>query len=286
MHLPVSLAIRLLTHNIRYATHRPFKGEELWHIRAPRLLNELRFNTSQIPPTFICLQEVLHNQLEDIIAGLPDFNYIGVGRDDGKEAGEYSPILYRPDVWELLKFQPVWLSETPDKPSKGWDAATIRILTVGVFRHRDSGKKVLVLNTHLDHRGDTSRLESAKLIDRIAMEESNGQFGKLPVVLSGDFNSPPDDTAYQYVVNDTPFVDVKGMVEEKDIYGNDHTSTGFTDDTSNDSRIDFIFVRKNDTDGDDGQDWEVQNLAVLANKFDDGVYDSDHRAVVADLLLC
>jgi hypothetical protein len=117
------LPIRLLSHNIRYATTSPFKGEELWTVRAPRILNELRYNTLYTPESFICLQEVLNNQIVDIDNGLnanDKWSYIGVGRDDGKRAGEYSPIFYRPDVWKLLSNETKWLSETPDVPSKGW----------------------------------------------------------------------------------------------------------------------------------------------------------------------
>lgn len=90
------LPIRLLTHNIRYATNAPFKGEEKWGVRKNRLINELSFNTRHCAESFICLQEVLHKQLVDILSGLNSkkkaWAFIGVGRDDGKEAGEYSPI--------------------------------------------------------------------------------------------------------------------------------------------------------------------------------------------------
>lgn len=90
------LPIRLLTHNIRYATDQPFKGEEKWGVRRSRLINELSFNAAHCAESFICLQEVLHQQLVDILAGLNSrrkiWAYMGVGRDDGLEAGEYSPI--------------------------------------------------------------------------------------------------------------------------------------------------------------------------------------------------
>jgi len=147
------LPIRLLTHNIRYATQSPFKGEEIWEIRRPRLVSELGFNTSHCAESFICLQEVLHQQLIDILSDLSSiketWKYVGVGRDDGHQAGEYSPILYRPRVWELRKRKTIWLSETPDRPSKSWDAASTRILTVAVFRHRSTRKTVVAMNTHV-----------------------------------------------------------------------------------------------------------------------------------------
>jgi hypothetical protein len=141
MKTKTELPLRILTHNIRYATSSPFKGELPWDDRKQPLLNELLFNTRN-QDAFICLQEVLHNQLVDVLSGLnqhsstvpkrasetQQWEYIGVGRDDGHKAGEYSPIFYQPSVWQLRHWENVWLSKTPNKPSKGWDAASIRIL--------------------------------------------------------------------------------------------------------------------------------------------------------------
>lgn len=116
-----TLDIRIITHNIRYATKSPFQGEEPWPIRCPRLCSQFKFNSLQ-PSTIICLQEVLHTQLKDILRSLNEsenqdnqWSYIGVGRDDGKEAGEYSPIFYRPSVWRLEMDETRWLSPTPEK---------------------------------------------------------------------------------------------------------------------------------------------------------------------------
>lgn len=189
------LNLRLLTHNIRYATARPFRGEEKWEICRPYLLNELRFNTRHCHETFICLQEVLHSQLVDIMSGLNEnepnaWAYIGVGRDDGHEAGEYSPILYKPGTWELTTWKTIWLSETPSRPSKGWDAASSRILTVGSFTHHRTRKAIVAMNTHLDDQGSNSRREAAKLI----LHEISSLTAPLddePVFLAGDFNSEP-----------------------------------------------------------------------------------------------
>jgi hypothetical protein len=107
---------------------------------------------------------VLHSQLLDILSVLPEWTYIGVGRDDGLKAGEYSPIIYRPSVWELEASKTVWLSTTSDRPSKSWDAVCIRILTIGVFIHRESRKKVVAMNTHLDDQGSESRYQGAHII--------------------------------------------------------------------------------------------------------------------------
>ena len=110
-----SLPIRLISHNIRYATKSPFKGEEPWSIRYSRLLNQLRFSTLYIPSALICLQEALHEQLVDVLDGLNredngDWGFVGVGRNDGKTKGEYSPILFRKSVWHCEKWKSFWLS--------------------------------------------------------------------------------------------------------------------------------------------------------------------------------
>ena len=276
-----SMDLRLLTHNIRYATSSPFKGEELWPVRAPRMINELRFNLAHSAPGFICLQEVLHGQLTDIMAGLnadpkePEWAYIGVGRDDGKTAGEYSPILYRPSQWKLVENQTVWLSKTPDRPSRGWDAATIRILNIGVFQHREAGRQLVAMNTHMDHVGKTARKEGALLILRVMNDLMKK--GKRPVFLAGDFNSEPSEEAYKVFASaESPIQDLRDTVSGSARYGEEHTFTGFGHDKP--SRIDFLFLSK-------GGDWRVLNYGVLSNKFEDAVYSSDHRAVVGDVRL-
>ncbi len=295
------LPIRLLTHNVRYATTSPFKGEERWEVRRPRLISELRFNTFHYVESFICLQEVLHNQLVDILSRLNEpretWAYIGVGRNDGHEAGEYSPILYQPAVWVLKSYKTVWLSETPDRPSKSWDAASIRILTIGVFQHRESKKTVVAMNTHLDDQGSESRLKAANLIlQQIAVfsEETKGR-ETLPVFLAGDFNSTPDEEAYKTIISaDSPICDLQLLVPENQRYGNLHTFTGFEGDRTQFLRIDFLFINctqksirhsHDPTHTNPADQWLVEGYGVLENRFEDGVYISDHRAVIGDVML-
>jgi endonuclease/exonuclease/phosphatase family metal-dependent hydrolase len=277
-HLP----IRILTHNIRYATRAPFKGEETWSIRAPRLLNELRHHTLYNSESFICLQEVLHGQLRDILSGLNGngtgasrgWDYYGVGREDGEKGGEYSPILYRRDVWRLLEGETIWLSETPKVPSKGWDAASTRILTITVFEHKKTERKVVALNTHLDDQGSESRLESAKII-----AQQVEKLKPLPVFLAGDFNSEPGQEAYSWLTqSNSPVYDLRDDVPQADRYGHENTYTGFGYEGEPEKRIDFLFLGK-------GSDWDVKGYSVLESRFEDGVYNSDHRAVVGDVVL-
>lgn len=295
------LPIRLLTHNIRYATSSPFPGEERWDMRKPCLNSELRFHTAHCPESFICLQEVLHHQLVDILSGLnkprKKWDYIGVGRDDGQEAGEYSPIIYQPAFWMLRDSKSVWLSETPDRPSKSWDAACIRILTVGVFQHRETKKTVIAMNTHLDDQGSESRLQAAKIIlQQIASfsGQSKGQ-DTLPVFLAGDFNSEPNDEAYKTITSEeSPMCDLQLLVPEDQRYGNLHTFTGFDGNPALLSRIDFLFINythssdhniHNPSKIEPVDQWTVEGYAILENSFENGVYNSDHRAVIGDVML-
>ncbi|KAL8972559.1 MAG: hypothetical protein Q9183_000485 [Haloplaca sp. 2 TL-2023] len=284
MRLHHQLPVRLLTHNIRYATNALFPGEREWSVRAPRIISELRLTTAYCDESLICLQEVLHRQLLDVLEGLNsdakgEWNYIGAGRDDGKHAGEYCPIFYRPSAWALQSWETVWLSETPDKPSKGWDAASIRILTLARFQHRASKRNVVAMNTHLDDQGVKSRFEAVKIILSKIDEESHQ--GSLPLVLAGDFNSQQDEDAYQTLTHgQSPMSDVQGLAAGQDsyVYGHHDTYTGFTKDDES-MRIDFLFLNQK------SYPWLVRGYGVLENRFDDEIYNSDHCAVLADVLI-
>ncbi|KAI9678910.1 MAG: hypothetical protein M1829_001895 [Trizodia sp. TS-e1964] len=295
MKQPPSLPIRVLTHNIRYMTSRRVQGEATWLERLPLLAAELLHETRYNAEAFICLQEVLHQQLLDILSALNShspastWTHIGVGRDDGQKDGEYSPIIYRSDIWTLWDSKTTWLSPTPKVPSKGWDAGCRRILTTAVFQHGASGQRLVAMNTHLDNFGPVSRLESAKLIlaeikDLLSSDEN-------PVFLTGDFNSEASQEAY-LLLNDkaSVFQDMRELVPKEARYGHENTWTGFSKADWPENRIDFIFLgprekRQTPPSKQKVVGWEAQAYAVLESRFDDGVYSSDHRAVVGDLLL-
>jgi endonuclease/exonuclease/phosphatase family metal-dependent hydrolase len=275
------LPIRILTHNIRYAANPPSTGEKPWSTRKQLILNELHYNTLHNPEAFICLQEVLNEQIVDIMAGLGnEWAYIGVGRDDGKTKGEYSPVIYRPSVWELQKWQTTWLNENGAVGKKGWDAGSVRIVTTGTFKHVQSKKVLVAMSTHFDNSGATSRRESAKIIERLVLNvtaPTSSSGPSLPFFLAGDLNSETSGEAYQILNNKTSIMqDTKEQAKWK--YGNTATFTGFDDKSK--TLIDFVFV------GPRGRgDWKVEGYSVLPNRFEDGVYDSDHRAVVVDGVL-
>lgn len=275
---------RIITFNIRYATTTPVPGEQLWSIRCTKLCTQLRFVTAGHPAAFICLQEALSDQVADVQAEMgSSWSHIGVGRDDGAAAGEFSPVFYNADVWDCDRSRTYWLSPTPEKPSRGWDAVLPRIVTMGQFRHKHTGQRVVVLSTHFDHRGLKAREESAKLIlkltDAWVGDVIATGHGRPPVFLGGDFNSTPADKAYQTMTaHGSGMTDISTLVPEDRRYGNELTYSSFGEPGEVPKRIDFLFVK--DTSG-----IKFLTFGVLANRFDDGIFLSDHRATIADMEL-
>lgn len=261
--------IRLYTNNIRYDNRNLDNGENYWEKRQPLVSESIRFHT-QSGPSVVCLQEVLHNQLEDILGNLNSgadpklWGYYGVGRTDGKKLGEFSPIFFKNTQWELVSSNTWWLSETPEKPSRGWDAVLERIVTVVVLKSKATNQKVKVLNTHFDHIGVKARRELAKLI------MSKMEQGPEPAFLCGDFNTEPTDEPYKLLLA-SGFKDsrTQGVV-----YGYNTTFSGFNRNNEANTIIDYIWAGN-------GTQW--QDYGVLPNYFD--FYMSDHRPVVADYLI-
>ena len=345
----VALPLRILTHNIRYAATSLERDEMPWPKRLPLIVSELSYNTQFLTGStpdesnfsesntqtaagaaFICLQEVLHGQLVDILAGLNDqpiskdsstpstgpiWAHIGIAREDGLEKGEYSPILYPVRVFSLLHFESIWLSPTPHEPSKGWDAGSPRILTVGVFEHRMTGQRVMACCTHLDNQGGKARRQSVRLILE-TIERIRGQWTtncapdyrledrskEIGVFLAGDFNSQPEQEAYLEMKHSDLMCDLREHVKSEKRYGEETTFTGFNrdQDPEDQGRIDFIWLGPKKTVKDQGGRyerapslalakhgvwWDVQGYAVLPNVFEEGIYSSDHRAVVGDVCL-
>lgn len=292
MHSESSVPIRIITHNIRYATQSPFPGEARWKVRLPLIVSQFRYHTSHVASALLCLQEVLHGQLADLVGSLNsnsnavsgDWASIGVGRDDGLSGGEYAAILYRSTVWKLLENDTVWLSETPRVAgSRSWDAASVRIVTIAVLRHQESGKEMVVLNTHLDDQGVVSRQKAAGMLRLIADDWS--QDGKRAVVLTGDLNSEADGDAYKILTTTGrqrgfTMNDVRELSHYR--YGDRNTFTGFEGKVSDLTRLDYVFTGQEN--GAAGL-WKFDGYGVLPNRFEDGLYLSDHRAVVVDVTL-
>lgn len=255
--------LRIMSYNIRY--NNPGDGERAWDRRKEEVANLIQF----YQPDVIGLQEVLHGQLLYLEEQLADYGRIGVGRDDGQQAGEYSPIFYRKNQFELLDHGTFWLAETPDKPSVGWDASMERIATWGQFRREPQGDTAFVLNTHFDHRGEQARRESAQLIRRwIADHAAN-----YPVMVTGDFNAIPTSAPYQTMTEGGSLRDAY-TVSKLPSVGPDRSFSGFavTDSLPGD-RIDYVFVSGK---------VQVQRHAIVSS-FSKGYYPSDHLPVVADV---
>lgn len=267
--------LRIISYNIRQAVVIPTIGERPWADRRPLLTTQLSYETSNRPESLLCMQEVLRQQLVDVLGGTEGtWAHVGVGRDDGRDGGEFSPILYRPDTWELDANRTYWLSETPDVPgSKGWDAAYPRVVTAARLRHRQTGGRVVLLCTHFDHMGQVARERSADMIVDLAgeWESDDGGASKSPVFVAGDLNSDDQNQAYKTLA--TAMRDSRDLVPEQRLHGNTNTYTAFTALlTWDDKRLDHVFVKDPSVGG-----LRFDGYSVLSNRFDDGIFISDHR---------
>lgn len=269
------LPLRIVSFNIRYATSDPGENEKYWSIREP-LVTDLISTAASDAPALVGLQEVLHEQLTGLKSSLGDgWSHIGVGRDDGKEDGEYSPILYRSDIFDVIFEETKWLSETPDEPSFGWGANNRRVVTTGVFEHKETKQRLIRSNTHLDHEVSEARIEGVKIIiDRL--EAVQEEYGPLAVALTGDFNSQPDQDAHEEMAKIGYVEDLYDVADERK--GPEDTYTGFAPGTTQ-TRIDYIYIGPKSE-----SKWAAGGYEVLDNEVD-GVFASDHRPVVGDLTL-
>ena len=220
------------TYNIRNNDNDDAIEGNGWNNRVGVICGQVNFEDPDIFGT----QEVLHGQMLDLKAGLDGYDYIGVGRDDGKEAGEYECIWYKTDRIELMDKGHFWLSETPDKPGLGWDAACVRICTWGKFRQKDTGFTFYFFNLHMDHVGIVARREAAKL----AVKKISTIAGKSPAILTGDFNVDQKDEIYRTFVDSGILKD--SYVAAKQKFAENGTYNSYDPNLKTDSRIDHIFV--------------------------------------------
>ncbi|HEY1008259.1 MAG TPA: endonuclease/exonuclease/phosphatase family protein [Sphingobacteriaceae bacterium] len=255
---------RIATYNLRF--DNPSDTGNLWAVRGPVAIDLIRFHDFDIFGT----QEALIHQLEAVTSALPQYARTGVGRSDGKEAGEFSAIFYRKDRFRLLKHGDFWLSETPDRPSLGWDATCCnRICSWGQFQDIRSGKKFYVFNAHFDHQGKVARVESARLV----LKKINAIAGSEPVVLTGDFNGDHDSGWYRILEASELLKDT--FREVKHPYITNPTFNNFGRELGGRSVIDHIFISRH---------FRTLKWGVLTDSYG-GKYPSDHFPVVADLTL-
>ena len=222
----------IISYNIRY--ENKWDKENLWTLRKHRLSQLLM----DYDPSIFGIQEGLLNQVKWIDSTLKNYNYIGVGRDDGKLKGEFCAIYFDTTQYEVKENSTFWLSNTPDQVSVGWDAALERICTYGLFKKKMSDKMIWVFNTHFDHVGKTARKKSSELILK-KIKELNTK--SLPVVLMGDFNSNPDSDPIKVFKNNLQ--DALEISSTK-LKGPRGTFNGFDTMHPLDNRIDYIFVKE------------------------------------------
>ncbi|MCE7072116.1 endonuclease/exonuclease/phosphatase family protein [Dyadobacter sp. CY327] len=249
--------INVASYNLRYNTAND--GVNAWPNRKENVKGLIRFHEFDI----FGVQEALIGQLKDV-AELTEFTFYGKGRDDGKEGGEHSAIFYKKDRFKALQSGDFWLSETPDKPGKGWDATCCnRIASWVKFQDLLSKKEFYFFNVHFDHQGVEARRQSGHLM----VEKISEIAGKSTVILTGDFNSTPETEqikTIQGLLNDSH------EVTKQPPYGPEGTFNSFKFDAAMDKRIDYIFVSKN---------INVLKYGVLTDAKEQR-YPSDHQPVL------
>ena len=236
-------SLRVMSFNIRYANAGDVAAGNGWPGRRETVAQMIAENAD-----IVGTQEVLAGQLDDLTQRLPEFTWEGVGRSDGKRAGEFTPVGYRTDRFTRTDGGTFWLSQTPEiAGSVGWDAQLPRIATWVRLVDRHSGQNLLAVNVHFDHRGTQARLESAKLLRAWIAAHAAGN----AVVLTGDFNTLPDSAPYGALTaqtstdqtgtaaGDDALRDARGQVAAPQ--GPEATWNGFSQVVPG-QRIDFIFL--------------------------------------------
>ncbi|WP_417360672.1 endonuclease/exonuclease/phosphatase family protein [Galbibacter sp.] len=254
--------LKVMSYNIKY--DNPSDTANNWENRKAFLISQLNYYDVDVIGT----QEGLHHQLEDIKSVLKPYDYVGIGRDKGNTEGEYSAIFYNTDELMVVKQGTFWLSPTPDKPSKGWDAALNRICTYALFKDKDSDHSFWVFNTHFDHRGDVARLESSKLILQ-KIKEVNKE--NRAVVLTGDFNLTDNEKGIQIITDQ--MLDTHTVAGDN-AFGPKGTFNGFHFEKPVTEKIDYVFISENG--------FKVLKSGILSDS-QNCKYPSDHFPVLVDL---
>lgn len=254
--------LSVMTYNIKL--DYPKEGDNNWTNRKPFFINLIKFHK----PDILGVQEAMPNQMKDMDSLLTQYNFVGVGRDDGKDEGEYSAIFYKQNRFNVLESSTFWLSQTPDKVSMGWDAVCNRICTYALFQNKITNQKIFVFNTHFDHVGEQARKESALLILK-KIKEINTL--NLPVILMGDFNLEAQSEGIESILksyNDTHTI-------ANISFGPTGTFNGFHFEKPVAIKIDFVFASKNIT---------VLKSGILSDS-KDCKYPSDHFPVYVEINL-
>jgi endonuclease/exonuclease/phosphatase family metal-dependent hydrolase len=256
-------SVRVMSFNIRY--NEPRDGVNAWPNRKDKAAGVIRFHKADL----VGVQEALVGQLKDLEAALPGFAWCGVGRDDGREKGEFSAILYRKSRFKLLETKTTWLSETPLIPgSKGWGANYARVVTWAKFRDTVSKKTFFMFNTHFDHESVRAREESARILLKLTQDIP----GRLPFIVTGDFNTVEDSEPYRIMTAQGTRIKDAGHSSVNPNFGPTSTFNAFGP-LQPKRKIDYVFAR---------EDMKVIEHGVLADQWD-GLWASDHLPVLAEI---
>ena len=249
--------MNVMTYNIRY--NSPKDGENKWEYRKSEVVNLI----NNYDPDFIGIQEAMPIQLKFINENLKSYSYIGHGRDGINTNSEVIPILYKNNKFKLLKSEVFWLSQTPEKVSKGWDAALNRIVVYGLFKEIKTGEVWHIFNTHFDHRGRTARIRSAELLINLIQEK---EIENDKIILMGDLNCFPHQEPIQIL---SEVLEDSYNESHHSIYGPVGTFNGFDTNRTLNARIDYIFTKN----------IEVESYKCIDDKRSNGLYPSDHLPI-------
>lgn len=262
---PETTQVRWATFNVRY--DNPADSLNNWQYRKDSVASFIKSQNIDI----VGMQEVLHNQLEDLKARLPEYDEVGVGRDDGKTKGEYAPLFFKKDRFEMLDNNTFWLSQYPDSAGFiGWDGACTRIATWAKLKDKRTGKIFMAVNTHFDHVGVEARTKGALLI----IEKIKEIVGDRPAVLTGDFNVSDQWDAYKTITtNEFVMKDAFKTAESRE--GVDYTFHNFGQIPADScEKIDYIFITPQ---------IKVKDAFIPQEDRETGRFLSDHNPHVATL---
>ena len=250
--------VKLMTYNIRFDTKED--GINQWNYRKKGLITLIK----KLNPDILGIQEGLPNQISYLSKQLDGYSLIGEGRE-GENNGEYCAIYYKNKKFKLEKGETFWLSETPEIPSIGWDAALKRIATVGVFKALNSNRKLVVYNSHFDHIGKIAREKS---VDVILNHIEGNEYFKNELVFMGDLNSTPNELSIKLIKK--VFDDSFEKFAIKKPYG---TYNGFDSKSDLSKRIDYIFTKN----------MSISKYDRISEKLPNGLWPSDHFPILIEI---
>lgn len=258
-----NLMVKVMSFNIRASSRADDLQGVGWRVRRERVMEVIAHHS----PDILGVQEALQAQIQHLRQGLSDYDYYGLGRDDGRSGGEYSALFFRRDRFKRMSTATLWLSESPDRPSIGWDAGEPRIATRLELEDLGSGTNFWVWNTHLDHRGETARQRGACLL----RDFIDGHLE--PAVVLADLNCLPYSAPYQMLTHEEFLLDAFDC-SETEPQGPESTFRGLTGVPRRGARQNFIFVTP---------EWRVLTYSTATELFETLPLPSDHYPVVAEI---